>query len=192
MSADDDKRPIVFLDVDGVINCFGLQAEIDGCRRLEVPLEPPSAMSSEAAARIQFLDEQGQLVEQAPVREAISMPIFVRPEIAEHLRRLDEHCQVVWCTAWFANANRILEALDVGIGPFEVLHWDDLKLEAILAHRADDPDRRWVFVDDDVSMELRQLPDFELPANGLLIETDPQFGLTERHLSEIIGFCRRS
>ena len=156
-------KPLLFLDVDGVINLFGIDAEEDSV-----------LVKHEIRARRE---------------DDFTLPLCARPELASQLRRLDELFEVIWCTAWFEGANGILEALGLE-RRWEVVHWDQWKLPAVVERAGS---RRWAFIDDDLAWERRETAKqgFELPASPehLVVDVNPRVGLDRELMAELERFA---
>jgi len=154
------ERPILFLDVDGVINCL----------RATTPGEDLDVLCDDGIS-------------------SLTIPIRVPAGTAERLRALEAAFEIVWATAWFAGANAILPLLGIERS-WPVLEWRSLKLEAIPRFAGE---RRWAFVDDDLSFELRQLAGNGRPWQGtgreLLVEVDPSVGLDDSALAQLLDFA---
>lgn len=160
-SASESERSVLFLDVDGVINVFD-QFAAQSMKTREI---------------------------QVSFGDGIQIPISFEPEIADRLRRLDAEFEIVWCTAWFEHANELLRAIAPDLGPWPVLSWSDLKLEAIQSEIRNG--RGWVWIDDDADWEVERIG-AQPPADSLILNTDPNLGLTEEVLDQALGFARSS
>lgn len=177
----DENRPILFLDIDGVISLYGIPGEISAAR--EIMVEVPLSGAGSGAGRTPALTFDG---EPARLPEVAIIPVSLAAGIEERLRRLADAFEVIWCSGgWLQTANHLLVACELDLGPFESLQFQDSKLEAILARAGE---RRWAFIDDEVSHEMRKRPDLVVPEGSLLIETDPGSGLTEEHVEKLLSF----
>lgn len=110
---------------------------------------------------------------------------WVANSVAERLRVLEKHFECVWATAWFKQAPRDLAPV-LGVGEdWPVLDWGDMKLPAILEWAGT---RRFAFIDDDISFELRHF-EGSVPDTGLLLDVSSSRGLTDDHVSELLAFA---
>ncbi len=154
------KRPILFLDVDGVISLFDFPTD----------RPPPGAFHSIDGIIHCIGDRAGEL-----------------------LRRLTDAFEIVWATGWEEKANEYLPHLLGLDGELPVLtfdgravfgsaHW---KLHAIDAHAGDRP-VAWIddFLDDECRdwAERREAP-------TLLIEAESAIGITEEHVTRLLGWA---
>jgi hypothetical protein len=122
------------------------------------------------------------------------IPHWISRDSAEHLLRLVEHFDCVWCTGWEEKAEEHL-APAIGLPggwPHLTLgqlsdggrHW---KLDAI--ERFAGPDRPLAWIDDghdetcDSWLAAR-------PGPTLLVATDPAVGLTAAHVDELLSWAR--
>jgi len=116
------------------------------------------------------------------------LPVHAPAGVRRHLRELDRLFEIVWATAWFDRAHFLLESLGLDLGPWPVLDWRDLKLPEIVRHASGRP---FVWMDDDVGFEMRQLPEgFVGPdQRHLLLEIDPTLGLTAANVETLRAFA---
>jgi HAD domain in Swiss Army Knife RNA repair proteins len=112
---------------------------------------------------------------------------------SEHLHRLADTFELVWCSGWEEKANEHLVAA-LGFGqvlpflrfsqvPATERHW---KLAAIEAHAGDRP---LAWIDDTHDDGCRAWADAR-GAPTLLVATDPAVGLTEAHVEELERWAR--
>ena len=153
-------RPLLLIDVDGVISLFGFD-----------PAQPP-------AGRFQMVDGIGH---------------FLSAGAGEHLLRLAEAFDAVWCSGWEEKANEYLP-FSLGLpGPLPFLsfagcapaldgHW---KLPAIDAYAG--PSRALAWIDDGHDERCRQWASAREAAT-LLVTTDPARGLTGDHVAELLAW----
>lgn len=142
MTKKSKPKPIWFLGVDGVVNA--------------VSLSPPEGFITAAAS---------------PGGDYGQFTINYDPEIAKRIRHLHESnlVQVMWLTTWGSGANGELREL-LGLPEFEVADepplysrggyeaWDDTssgwwKLRTVKRFYEDNPDRKYVWTDDDIALE---------------------------------------
>lgn len=176
-----DRRPILYLDVDGVISLFGIKGELAATR--EIRVEVPTGTQERRVGRPPALVFDGQ---SHPLREIVVVQAFLAEGIEQRLRRLDEIFEIVWCTGWHRSANNLLEAMGICIGPYEVLRFDGSKLEAIVMHAGE---RHWAFVDDEVAFELQRAPGAAHSDACLLVETRPEVGLIDEDVDRLLAFA---
>ncbi|HWJ50324.1 MAG TPA: HAD domain-containing protein [Solirubrobacteraceae bacterium] len=149
-------KPLLMVDIDGVISLFGVSLLVDADPRL---------------AEGSFHSIEG-------------IPHFLSATAAAHLLDLSPLFELVWASGWEERANDHLPhllGLPAGL-PFlhfsrsvgrSNAHW---KLDAIEAHAAG---RALAWVDDALDDECRAWAHAR-PAPTLLVQTEPQIGLTER------------
>lgn len=149
-------KPVLFVDVDGVISLWGFPSD----RR------PPG----------EFVNVDGILH-------------FLSAIAADHLPRLAESFELVWCTGWEERANEYLPRVLrlPGSLPFLTFarnpgrthaHW---KLDAIDAYAGDRP-LAWV---DDAHDDACRDWAVARTAPTLLVGTDPAVGLTGAHAERL-------
>ena len=158
----DDQRPILALDVDGVISLFGFQG----------PLE-------QAPGRFHLID---------------GMAHCIPDGINERLSRLADQYDIVWATGWEERANDWLPGvLELpgelpfltfdGNARFGSAHW---KIDAIDRYAGD---RRLAWVDDCID-ETCQAWAIARSAPTLLVPTESDVGLTDKHLERLLNWAR--
>lgn len=162
-------KPLLLIDVDGVLNCLGSwDAEYE---------------------RKQFLPITRNLHDQT---------IRVRHETRDYLCRLVEAFTPVWCTGWKEHAHPHFDSV-LGLGPrwphieFPGLeNWDPAQSNGEFWKRqwVDDyvGSRRFAWIDDELTEA-----DIQWGANrkppALLIKTNPERGLTEDHVVELLAWA---
>jgi len=153
--------PLLLIDVDGVISLFGFDQT-----------EPPA----------------GAMV------SVDGFPHLISAHAGERLARLAEAYECVWCTGWEDRAEEHLPGL-LGLpggwahlsfvaDPGAELHW---KLEAIEAHAG--PERPVAWIDDDHDPSCERWAETR-PGPTLLVATDPAVGLTDEHVTTLLGWAR--
>lgn len=159
------ERPLLLVDVDGVISLFGVPGpgtEIEGS----------------------FHAIEG-------------MPHFLSSTAAGHLLSLAECYELVWASGWEERADEHLPHLLGVPAGLPILrfggqvrdtrsthgHW---KLEAVEAHAGHRP---LAWVDDMLDAECRAWAAAR-PAPTLLVQTEPQRGLTQREASVLAAWAR--
>jgi hypothetical protein len=160
-------KPILAVDVDGVISLFGFE----GKQAHEVGAEPPPG---------DFHLIDGML-------HCISLPT------GEMLNRLGDTYELVWASGWEDRANDHLpQILGVpklpyltfdGRARFGTAHW---KLDALDAYSNDRP---LAWIDDSLDRSCYQwAEDREAPT--LLVPTDSERGLEEGHVEALEAWAR--
>jgi hypothetical protein len=158
-------RPLLLVDVDGVVSLFGF------------------SLHARPAGRFEMVD---------------GIAHFLSASAGEHLRRLADAFEPVWCTGWEEKANEYLPAALGLDGPWPYLtfehasgpgvsthgHW---KLDAIDARCGTRP-LAWI---DDMHGEACEAWAASRAAAGaptLLVTTDPSVGLTEREVRRLLAW----
>lgn len=156
-----DDRPVLAVDVDGVISLFGF----DG------PL-------TEAPGRFHLID---------------GMAHCISATAGPQLTRLAETYELIWATGWEERANDHLPRLlglagelpcltFDGRARFGTAHW---KLDAIDAYGGDRP---LAWIDDSLDDSCREWAEAR-PAPTLLVATEADVGLTERHTEALLTWA---
>jgi hypothetical protein len=158
-------KPLLLVDVDGVISLFGF------------------AQHARPAGRFEMVD---------------GIAHFLSATAGEHLRRLADAYEPVWCTGWEEKANEYLpHALGLD-GPWPHLsferaagpgrsvrgHW---KLDAIDAYAGTRP-LAWI---DDAHGEACEAWAAKRLAPTLLVTTAPATGLTDPQVAELLAWATR-
>jgi hypothetical protein len=155
------SRPLLLIDVDGVISLFGFD-----------PTQPPPG-------KFQMVDGIAHLLSATT---------------GEHLGRLSQAFEPVWCTGWEEKANDYLpHALGLP-GPYPYLSFDGAvpdvaghwKLAAIDQYAGPRRPVAWI---DDAHDERCQQWAVDRPGPALLISTEPATGLTARHVEELLDWA---
>jgi hypothetical protein len=155
-------KPLLFVDIDGVISLFGFESD----RR--------------PAGR--WVNVDGMLH-------------FLSAAAGEHLPRLAESYDLVWCSGWEDRANDHLPHALALPGPLPFLafarspgdtgaHW---KLDAIDAHAGQRP-LAWI---DDAFTEACEAWAAQRGAPTLLVPTEPPTGLIAAHVATLEDWARR-
>jgi HAD domain in Swiss Army Knife RNA repair proteins len=155
-------KPILFVDVDGVISLFG------------------------------FAPDVGQLP--GPLHWIDGVAHCIPPAVGERLVRLAEDFDLVWATGWEERANDWLpEILGLpgelpfltfdGRARFGSAHW---KIEAIDAYAGDRP---LAWIDDCIDQSCHAWA-VERSAPTLLVPTESDLGLTEKHMETLLDWVR--
>lgn len=161
-------KPLLFLDVDGVLNCF---SDKNG-EWFDVPFISPFDLSKEPT---------------------IDMKVCIPLGTQERIAKLLDHFEIVWCTAWFGAAHGAFKkALGLPDESWPYVNWNQYKLPELIkfAHG-----RSWAFVDDDIQFELNGLGwdvDRHIPDNGLLVDVNPNYGLSDEHVTALVKFAQEN
>jgi HAD domain in Swiss Army Knife RNA repair proteins len=122
---------------------------------------------------------------------------FLSATAGEHLLRLGEAFELVWCTGWEEKANDYLPAALGLPGPFPHIcfdgatpeadgHW---KLAAIDAYAGPDRAVAWI---DDAHDERCEAWASGRPGRTLLLTTLPAVGLTHEQVERLLGWARET
>ena len=122
-------------------------------------------------------------------------PHLISSTAAEHLQTLSEDFDLVWCTGWEEKANEYLPGLLGLPGELPFLSFDrnpgrghaHWKLAAIEAYAGHDRPLAWV---DDALNDACRLWASERAASTLLVETQPEVGLDDEHVTALVGWAR--
>ncbi len=155
------ERPLLLVDVDGVISLFGFD-----------PNAPPSG--------------HWQMVD--------GIAHFLSAAAGNHLRKLSEAFELVWCTGWEEKANEYLpHALGLGklfpclsfagATPTVDGHW---KLAAIDSCAGADRALAWI---DDAHEGRCHAWAQARPGPTLLVSTDPAAGITDSHVERLLEWA---
>ena len=153
--------PLLLIDVDGVISLFGFGQT-----------EPPPG-------RFTFVD---------------GIPHYISEHAGALLARLHPTFECVWCTGWEDRADEHLPyllGLPRGWGhlkfaqePVPAAHW---KLSAIEAYTGPERAVAWI---DDAHDDTCEAWAARRPGATLLIGTDPAVGITDEHVTQLLGWAR--
>jgi hypothetical protein len=156
----DSDRPVLALDVDGVISLFGFGGRI-----------------SEAPGRFHLINGMAHCIPDGN---------------GGMLERLASSYEIVWATGWEDRANeRLPDILGLpgqlpfltfdGRARFGTAHWKTDALDRYAGERA------LAWVDDSIDVTCRAWAD-ERSAPTLLVQTESDIGLTERHVEALLGW----
>jgi hypothetical protein len=166
--AEERSKPLLMVDIDGVVSLFGGWGAIDGARG-----------SRSVDGSFHSID---------------GIPHFLSATAAAHLLELSAVFDLVWASGWEERANEHLPHL-LGLPPalpflrFERsvgrsnAHW---KLEAIDTYARGRP---LAWVDDALNAACDQWARAR-PAPTLLVQTQPQHGLTAREATQLAQWAR--
>ena len=170
MRDDPHSRPILFVDVDGVISLFGFESGLEPPGSFHMVDGIVHCIGSSAAARLARLSERYELVWATGWEEKAN-------EYLVRLLQLESELPVL--------------TFD-GRARFGTAHW---KLEAIEEHARDRP-AAWI--DDNLDDECHTWAS-RRSAPTLLVETEPATGIGEEHVElllrwadEVAGYPRSS
>jgi hypothetical protein len=179
------ERPLLMVDIDGVISLFGF---------------PAHALAGPRSARgTATLGLDGAL--NGALQTIDGIPHFLSRAAAAHLLRLAEDFDLVWCSGWEEKAEEYLPrllGLPAGLpflrfermtgspparaGRSIVGHW---KLDAIDAYAGT---RALAWIDDALNDACHAWADAR-PAPTLLVQTDPAVGLTAGEAETLVAWA---
>jgi hypothetical protein len=164
-----DDRPVLAVDIDGVISLFGF----------EQPLEPGRADPRQAPGEFHLVD---------------GMLHCIALETGPRLNRLAESYELVWASGWEDRANDHLpDILGVpelpyltfdGRARFGTAHW---KLEALEEYGGSRP---LAWVDDSLDESCFEWSE-RRTAPTLLVPTESDVGLTEAHVAALESWAQQ-
>lgn len=174
MDTRDSQKPLLFLDVDGVISLFGFH-EGYGLAPGNAPFAdcPPGGLHS-----------------------INGVMHYISAGCSSHLRRLSDHYDLVWATGWEETANDYLPHLlelpgDLPFLTFDgrvaagAAHW---KIDAIAEHAGDRRPLAWI--DDNVDATCHAWAE-QRSAPTLIIETIRHEGMNDQHVEELLRWAER-
>jgi len=175
-------KPLLLVDVDGVVSLFGARGAVDGSAPgSPAGLAPPPAGAIEGS--FHAID---------------GIPHFLSSTAAGHLLRLSRSFELVWASGWEEKANEYLPHLlglpaELPFIPFSQrtavgaraphAHW---KLEAITAYVGQ---LALAWVDDAFNAACQRWADAR-GAPTLLVSTTPEHGLTAREARTLLRWAR--
>jgi hypothetical protein len=201
-------RPLLMVDIDGVISLFGAFGHASALRGAAAPdgaahtAAAKDAAASHAAAHAGAAPDAAAH-DQAPSDGAVQgafhsidgMPHFLSVTAAAHLLELAQMFELVWASGWEEKADEHLPhllGLPAGlpcvrfgdcVGP-GASHW---KLSAIAQYAGERP-LAWV---DDALTDACERWAAQRAAPTLLVATDPKRGLTAREARQLEGWARQ-
>jgi hypothetical protein len=166
------RKPVLYLDVDGVISLFGFNQPY-GLASGDAPFSscPPGRLHS-----------------------INGVMHYISGACGTYLRQLADRFELVWATGWEETANDYLPHLLELPGHLPYLtfdgrvaagaaHW---KIDAIAAHAGET--RPFAWIDDNVD-EACHAWAAERPGPTLIIETVRHEGMTEEHVETLIAWA---
>ena len=154
------KRPILFVDVDGVISLFGFERGIEPPGQFVLVDGIPHCIGHSCSSRLARLAHRYELVWATGWEEKAN-------EYLVHLLELEGELPVL--------------TFD-GRAVFGSAHW---KLDAIEEHAGDRP-AAWI--DDNIDAECRAWAEGR-PAPTLLVQTEPHTGIDEEHVELLLAWA---
>ncbi|HEY1238109.1 MAG TPA: hypothetical protein VGE91_07210 [Solirubrobacterales bacterium] len=164
----ESDRPLLAVDIDGVISLFGF----------EQPVEPARANPGDAPGEFHLID---------------GMLHCIALETGPRLNRLAESYELIWASGWEDRANdhlpNILGVPELpyltfdGRARFGTAHW---KLEAIEEYAGERP---LAWIDDSLDESCYEWAD-RRNAPTLLVPTESDVGLTEGHVEALVSWVR--
>jgi hypothetical protein len=164
----ESNRPLLAVDIDGVISLFGF----------EQPVEPGRANPADAPGEFHLID---------------GMPHCIALETGPRLNRLAETYELVWASGWEDRANDHLpNILGVpklpyltfdGRARFGTAHW---KLEALEEYSGSRP---LAWIDDSLDESCSEWAN-RRPAPTLLVPTESDVGLIDTHVEALESWVR--
>jgi hypothetical protein len=121
------------------------------------------------------------------------IPHYLSATAGDHLRVLNAHFELIWCTGWEERANEYLvHALELP-APLHHLSFDGSpnapgrhwKLNAIEAHVSPHRPLAWIDDDHDVCHDWA----LERPGPTLLVTSDPQDGIPAAHVDVLVAWA---
>jgi hypothetical protein len=180
-----DEKPLLMVDIDGVISLFGFAGRSPWTPRVEGSIQPATPA--------------GSLVPGSPAPAGSfhtidGIPHFLSHAAAEHLRDLVSRFDLVWASGWEEKAEEYLpRLLDLPSGlPFLRFerspgrgnaHW---KLAAIEEHAGP---QALAWIDDAFNDACYAWADAR-PAPTLLVQTAPERGLTSEEAQLLVDWAR--
>jgi HAD domain in Swiss Army Knife RNA repair proteins len=194
MKAKDSLRPLLMVDIDGVISLFPFPAAEPWKQRPETPAAGAAGAARPAGAAGAAGAEAATIEPDGALCTIEGIPHFLSRAAAGHLRRLERDFELVWASGWEEKAEEYLpRLLDLPRGlPYlrfdrspgrANAHW---KLAAIERH-ADGRPLAWI--DDAFNGACHEWAR-ERPAPTLLVQTAPAHGLTRHEASQLARWAR--
>ena len=154
-------KPILFLDIDGVLNVF----------------------DNHDTGEPVTTGHLKKLIHGWPVQ----IPLHLKDTI----RELREHYEIIWCTAWKGSAHSSWRyVLDLPHEPWPYLDYEQYKIVDVVKFMARNrPGRRWVWVDDYADTELDHIGWTRDHVDGLIVCTKCNEGLTPSIAHDLITYA---
>lgn len=193
-------KPIIFLDVDGVVNLLNPSQKTISDRNLQklyVLLDRngrPDRFVNESAYDAYRKSRRGP---HPHYQTNIILCLFIDPSIKGLIDQLKWKFDIAWGTAWEEHANRLI-APSIGLPsnlPYVTFdYYDQTKSPSGVFHKTQKiidfaNGRRFVWFDDDAFRADRQFIDRKLgPGHSKAITVAGSVGLTQDHVDRAIDF----
>lgn len=155
-------RPLLFLDVDGVLNACPPVPDVEVVEMLGFPICIPPDTPERIARLLEVFDPVWATTWRGDAHEHFAGPLGLTGEPWPHIE--------------FLGGLKLPSIIDYAIG-------------AHLPHRTEV--RPWCFIDDDAMWEMREIGIWPDRTQSLVINPVTAKGLTDDHVNEALGFARR-
>jgi hypothetical protein len=193
VQAKESPRPLLLIDIDGVISLFGFSFEGGAPHSGAHPEGRRQAVGRRPTSRGGRVPIQSHERPEGAFHAIEGIPHFLSTAAAQNLLGLVSVFDLVWCSGWEEKAEEYLPHLlglpaglpflsferDVGGTTAARAHW---KLEAIDAHAGRERPLAWI---DDAFNEACHQWAAARPGPTLLVQTAPERGLTRREAEQL-------
>ena len=167
------QKPLLFLDVDGVINCF------------------PTPSMDQIINNNEWLDVM-----------ADGYRIWYRQKVVDFLNKIHREglAEIIWLTTWTTSAPEALAPV-LGLDDFPAivdtrgsdspLTFSWWKFRRVFDRMEKEPTRAFVWLDDDLTPSIREAVAEDFGDRGLAIRPETNPALEDFHMSEIMLFLER-
>lgn len=185
---DKDNRPLLLVDIDGVLNLFGAWVSTG-----KVWWDTKGRMRQSTVAPEHLREDRAR-----------GYSLLFNPEHPEMFSELEQHFDTVWATMWMDSAWQFGEKAGFGT------EWDFIDFEAFRPMTTGRQmtgngvgsfkhpgivdtlgDRPGIWVDDDMTPFQHEWAQKRTEAGipTLFIQPDPEFGMTREHFEQILEFA---